>query len=138
MHHRGSLIPVLCLFCVVLDLCGCAYVLHPVAPSLQQRIRVLAKSPEEFSFRSKFTSVQAYDVPADGRVTLDFPAHRPGCTALLFGIPITRPADRYNSKSIEVTHAGKLIRKLSIKDVSALPTQADGYHVLRLDANHSM
>ena len=110
---------------------GCAYRLHvPILPS-QQNLKVDAASPEAYLLRLRIREPRDYRVPADGRVTLDVPAYRPGCGVYLFDIVrIHRGANPFTAKTVDVVAGGKIIRQLSLKEISALPVDREGYHLL--------
>src|SRR6476469_1364757 len=62
-----------------LALAGCVYRLPPAMLPWQQRLKVVARSPEDYVLRLRIREPRDYRVPADGRVTLDVPAYRVGC-----------------------------------------------------------
>jgi hypothetical protein len=45
-------------------------------------------------------------------------------------IPVGKNVDYYTAKTIDVILGGKTARRLSLKEVSALPLDAEGYHLL--------
>lgn len=76
-----------------------------------------------------------YRVPADGRVTLDVPSYRAGCSVYLFDKLRIRGEDNpFTAKTIDVVAGGKTIRRLSLKEISALPVDPEGYHLLAVGA----
>ena len=112
-------------------LAGCACSLPAPRLASQQRLRVVSPSPENFVLRLRIREPRDYRVPTDGRVTLDIPAYRAGCSEYLFGkLRIQRGADPFTAKNIDVAISGKITRQLSLKEISALPTDAEGYHLL--------
>jgi hypothetical protein len=116
---------------VTFILAGCAYRLPaPMLPS-QQPLRVVGVSPEVYVLRLRIREPRDYRVPADGRVTLDIPSYRTGCSVYLFDkIRILRGANPFTARTIDVVVGGEITRQLSLKEISALPVDADGYHLL--------
>jgi hypothetical protein len=75
------------------------------------------------SARSPLIKVMIINVPA---------AHR-GCSVYLFDkIPISRVADPFSAKNIELTTLAGSSRKLSFNDLFKLPTDQEGYHLLNI------
>lgn len=116
---------------VDLALAGCAYRLPvPVLPS-QEHVKVAAASPEAYTLRLRIREPRDYGVPADGRVTLDIPAYRAECSVYLFGkVRIRSGSNPFTAKAIDVIAGGKILRHLSLKEISALPLDPGGYHML--------
>jgi hypothetical protein len=115
-------------FSAMLELTGCAYRLMPLTRPTQQRIHILANSPEQYSVR-----VQASDhrVQADGRVSFDTPMIRSGCSVYLFNqIPIRKAPDLSKTKLISIMTSGKTVETLSLRDLSKLPLDSAGYRQL--------
>jgi hypothetical protein len=112
-------------------LAGCAYRLSaPVLPS-QQRLKVVGVSPEAYVLRLRISEPLDYRVPADGRVTLDVPSYRNGCGPYLFDkLRIHRAGNPFTARTLDVIVGGRITRQLSLKEISALPADAEGYHLL--------
>jgi len=118
---------------LIVTLAGCSYALPPVTRPTQVRLKIVANSPEIYSARLRIGEPHEYRVPADGRVTLDVPGYRAGCTVNLLGIlNLPNHLDPYTAKTLDLSTGGKTTRQLSLEKVSALPLDADGYHLLRL------
>jgi len=115
-----------------LGLSGCAYRLPVARPPSQWQIRLVARSQQRYVVRAETRDTRDYPVPVDGRVTLDIPAYRPGCSIYLFNrIKISNGANPLKTWTIHVV-SGKTARTLSLKKLSSLPLDADGYRLLRL------
>lgn len=118
-------------FGMALILAGCVYRLLPVTPPSQQRLRIVSASPERFVVRLQLGDSREYNVPADGKLTLTVPAYRAPCRVFLFGLVKTRSgAQPFTAKTVTVIDGAKVTRRLSLKDVSALPVDANGYAML--------
>jgi hypothetical protein len=101
----------------------------------QHRLRVVANSPEAYVVRLRINEPHNYQVPADGRVMLDAPGHRAGCSVYLFDkFRIQSGANPFTARTIDLLAGGKVTRQLSLKEISALPVDAEGYHLLTVRA----
>ena len=100
----------------------------------QQRLKVAVPSPEAYVLRLRIREPRDYRVPADGRVTLDIPAYRVGCSVYLFDKIRIRGANPFTAKTVDVVASGKIIRQLSLKEIYALPADPEGYHLLAVKA----
>ena len=116
----------------IVTLDGCVYALRPPSPPAQFRLRVAAKSPEEYSVLAWDKN---YQVGADGKVVIDIPAMRQPCKTSFFGfLPISRSADPRKPKSISLITAGTTVKALSLLDLRKLPVEGSGEHLLAVAA----
>lgn len=130
---KMSIRAVLFAFGLTFSYAGCAYRLPVPMPPSQQHLIVSAKSPELITLRLRIGEPHAYDVPSDGRVTLDVPSYRPGCSVYLFDkIKLRSGANPYAERTIDVVRGGKTIRQFSLKELATLPVDQAGYHLLAL------
>ena len=126
---EGSILGLLLL--LASSLVGCAYALPPVTLPTQFRLKIVTKSPDVYDARLRITEPHEYHVPADGRGKLDIPAYRAGCSVYLFGkLKMPNHSDPYTAKTLDLLAGGKTVQQLSLKNLSTLPVDADGYHVL--------
>ena len=126
---------------LALTLPGCAYRLPAARLPSQQRLRVVANSPEHYVLRLRIRESHEYRVPSDGRVTLDIPGYRAACSVYLFGvIRVQRGASPFTARTMDVLVGGKIVRRLSLKGIAALPADGEGYHLLtvRAEVNRSL
>lgn len=99
----------------------------------QQRLKVVANLPDAYVLRLRIRDSRDYQVPGDGRVTLDVPGYRAGCSVYLFDkLRIQSGANPFTARTIDLVLAGKITQQLSLKDISALPLDAEAYHLLRV------
>jgi len=118
---------------VMLGSTGCAYRLPPVVPPSQEHLRILAKSPEGYAVHVNVDHVTVYQVPADGRLTLGIPSFRRTCGVYLFDvIKVGGSEDPLRIWAITVVSAGKTVQKVSLRQMTNLPTDPDGYHLLKI------
>ncbi len=112
---------------------GCAYRLPGISPPSQERVRIIAKSPDLYVVHVDVGHVTDYPVPVDGKVIVGIPAYRPSCGVYLFNaIKVGGAHDPLETWVISVTSGGRSLRKLSVKQVRKLTTDSDGYHLLKL------
>jgi hypothetical protein len=113
-------------------LSGCIYALQPTAPPGEFRLRLVAPAPERYVLHVEVRQSKEYQVPVDGRVTIETPAFRRGCTGYLFGvIPVSDGHDPMSEKNIQLSIAGKPVRRFSFNQLAKLPKDPEGYGVLK-------
>ena len=111
---------------------GCTYRLPPISPPTQERIRIVAKSPDLYVVQVYVDHATDYPVPADGRVIVGIPSYRPSCGVYLFNaIKVSGAEDPLRTWTISVTFGRKSLRKLSVKQLEKLATDTDGYHLIK-------
>jgi hypothetical protein len=116
---------------------GCAYRLPVITPPSQERVRIIAKSPDRYVVRVDVGHITDYLVPADGRIAVGIPASRPGCGIYLFnaikvGRIVGRIDDPLRRWAVAVTSGSTTVRKLSLKQMKKLITDSDGYRLLEV------
>lgn len=133
MRRAGTCkIGVALVFALFTLLTGCAFVLLPRTLPSQQRLKIVSASPDRCIVRTRIPSLKEYPVAADGRVAVDIASESGGCNAYVFGIRVGRGVNPVTAKRIEIVRAGKTVRRLSLMEIAALPTDADAYHLLKL------
>ena len=121
-------------FCLTFYLSGCSYALPAFTPSAAERVRVVAKSPRLLVVHVDVGHRTDYPVPADGRLTVGIPAYRRGCSVYLFNeVKVSNGADPLKTWTMTVDSRGRIIRTLSLRQVSRLATDADGFRLLKVD-----
>lgn len=114
-----------------LALSGCAYRLPVPTLPFEQHLKVVAIDPQAYMLRLRIRDPRDYRVPVDGRLTLDVPGYRAACKVYLFDkFRINRGGDPFTARTIDVIVGGKITRQLSLKEISELPVDAQGYHLL--------
>ena len=117
---------------------GCAYRLPPVMLPSEYRVKVVATAPERYALRLRLTEARQYSVPADARVALAVPAYRAACSVYLFDkLRIRRGADLLRENRVDLIAGGNVVRQLSLKEIAALPVDADRYHLLTIAERHA-
>jgi len=121
-------------FSLVLDFAGCSYALPAFTPPSAERVRVLARSPELLVGHVDADRLIEYPVPADGRVVLGIPGYGRGCSVYLFNaVKVNDGADPLRGWTLTVRFGGRAIRKLSLRQVSHLPTDSEGFRQLNVE-----
>lgn len=130
--HRfplGCLVACSCVF----QIGGCAYRLPPAVPPSQERVRLIAASPNEYLLRVNTETSVDLPVPADGRVTYGVPWHRESCKVYLFDeIRVGGGSDPLRIWELAVIRNSTVVRKLSLRQVENLKSDQAGYHLLVL------
>jgi hypothetical protein len=110
---------------------GCAYRLPLSTLPSQQRLKIVDASAEPCAIRLRIHDPKEYRVAKDGRITVDVPGDSGECSVYLFDlIPVQRGANPLTAKTFEIVEGDKTVRKLSLKEISELPMDAEGYHLL--------
>jgi len=114
-------------------LSGCAYRLPAYNLPSQQRLIIVARSPERYVVAFRYSKSAAAPVATDGRVKIDVPRLPRACSVYLFNqIRISEGFNPMFSKSIYVVDAGNIAAKLSLEEMSKLPVDDSGYHILKI------
>lgn len=114
-------------------LSGCAYRLPVSNVPSQQRLFIIAKSPERYVVRVQASDVGEFPVASDGRVTVDVPRLPRSCDVYLFSrIRISRGVKPVTAKSFHLIDSGNIEAKLSLAEIAKLPSDNSGYHILKL------
>lgn len=137
---------------LVLSCCGCTYRLYAPNPPSQERVRIVAKYPDRCTLHveervttlgnpagrnalhTDVAHVMNYEVPSDGRVTITVPAFRPYCGVYLFNwIKVGGGGDdALKEWEISVLYEVRTLRTLSVRELKELPTDAEGYRLLKI------
>jgi len=127
------------LVCVVVALgmalasMGCSYALPVATPPSAERVRVLAKSPQLLVIHVDVGHVVDYPVPTDGRLTLGVPAYRRGCSVYLLNeVRVSDGTDPLKAWTVTVSSNGKSLRALSLRQLSHLATDSEGFRLLEI------
>jgi hypothetical protein len=94
---------------------------------------IVARSPERYMVRVDASGTAEFPVASDGRVTIDVPRLPRACSVYLFDwIRISGGVKPLTTKSIHLLDQGNLAAKLSLADIAKLPSDASGYHLLKM------
>jgi len=118
--------------CLTLASIGCSYALPVASPPSQERVRVMAASPERYTLRLNSSRSQDFPVPPDGKVTLAVPPFNRGCTVRFLGIKTGDGYDPLKEWTVTVKAANKTINRLTLRQVAKLPTDAEGFRLLKV------
>ena len=119
------------LLTVSFSLSGCVYALRVASPSTFVKLRLQSPHPKQLSLRIRLTQQADYQVASDGRVDFTVPSFRNGCDVYCFGIK-TRDGSAESVRVIEVRDQERVVRKLSLADVTRLPRDETGYRIVTL------
>lgn len=115
----------------LLTLAGCALALPGYNEPFDEKLAVLSSSPQVVEIRIAGSQQESTRVPTDGRVVLHFPVLPRECSTYLLGV---RVKDRSVEarKIVEFVRDGRVIRRMSVRDLRRLPVDQAGYHGLKL------
>jgi hypothetical protein len=113
---------------------GCAYRLPAHVAVMPQQLRLVAATPQAYALHIEGTRPRDYKIPPDGRITFQSPSGLPrACSVYLFDfIRIHRGLYPDEIKAVDVIAGNATVRKLSMRELFALPSDADGYHLLKM------
>ena len=113
---------------------GCTTACGPIRSVPTQRLALAAASPGSYTIRVQPDVGAPVDtpVPRDGNVAFDVPVTSRESTVYCFGLRVYQYPPPDTLRVIQVMCADRIVRKLSARDIGQLPTDADGYHVLRV------
>jgi len=81
---------------------------------------------------TNFGNPAKYEVPSSGRLLVTIPSYHT-CGIYLFNVVKVRSENApFREWGISIIRSGKMVRKLSLQDIADLPTDNDGYHLLRI------
>jgi hypothetical protein len=115
---------------MALQLTGCVYALHPYNKPGPEKLHLVSEKAGRYSVRIDGHGDTA--VGTDGRVVLNVPGLRRGCSVYLFGVMKVGNGSPERIKAINVLRNGKVVRRLSLETLHRLPVDEDGYRILKL------
>jgi hypothetical protein len=111
---------------------GCVYALHVSSQPTDVKLRVQASQPQQFVVRVAVEQPADYLVSSDGRVEFTVPRFSNGCDVYLFGVIKTRDGSAESVRVVELRHAERALRRLSLSQIAKLPTDAAGYSIVKI------
>ena len=127
--------PILALIAIAFTQMGCGTACGPVRTVPGQRLSLVAPSPSSYTIRVHPDVGAPTDtpVPPDGRVAFDVPITSRDSTIYCFGLPVYHYPPPETLRVIRLMRDDQTVRKLSARDIGQLASDADGYHVLRIE-----
>lgn len=109
---------------------GCTYALQAYNRPGPEKLQIITTRTGQHVIRIENHG----DTPVggDGRVVLDVPTLPRGCSPYLFGLIKLGDGSPERLSAIHVLHDGKVVRKLSLTAIHALPIDDDGYRIVTL------
>ena len=131
---------------------GCALRLYAPVPSSEDRLKVIAKTPDlyvlhveehvptlnksELNLDARIHPAHTanYEIPKDGLISIRVPSYRPNCGVYLFNLFKVGGGgdDALRAWKVSVLSGTTEVRVLSLQQVRSLPTNAAGYHLLKI------
>jgi hypothetical protein len=127
---------ILALFAEAFIQAGCVTACGPVRSVPPQQLALVAALPATYVIRVDPDLGAPVDtpVPADGRVTFDVPVTSRNSTIYCFGLlPLYHYPPPETLRVVRVTRDNRTVRKLSAQQIGQLPTDGNGYHVLKIE-----
>ena len=92
----------------------------------QYRLSVVAKSPGDYVVRvAAITLTNDFPVSPDGAVTIDVPRLPRSCSWVLFDFRVIDGSPK-TFKAIHVIRNGRVVRRLSVRQIEGLPLDSQG------------
>ena len=111
-------------------LLGCTSTLYFGSPHSIERIHLTSSKPDQYSLYVDAPGGSHYQVPADGRLVIEFPEVPKECRGRLpnmfYGGRKPGPA------RLEVRKGKRVIRVLYFREVEALPIDNEGYRLIEI------
>ncbi|HTI97720.1 MAG TPA: hypothetical protein VL527_02365 [Dongiaceae bacterium] len=96
----------------------------------QQKLQIQAAAPTNYVVH--VADAPPVPVAADGRVTFTVPSLPRGCSTYVLNFIKIGDGSPLNVRAIQVWRDGEIVRQLSLNQLSHLPADAEGYHILKL------
>jgi hypothetical protein len=126
--RRTTLLASLMVVCIALM--GCVHADGPYNQPSQEKLRLKSLAPQTYTVQ--VANEPEFTVGADGRVVVDIPRLERGHKTYLLGSKVGESSAE-DVTAVCVKKAGRTIRKLSINDLKKLPTDSEGYRVLKVE-----
>jgi hypothetical protein len=111
---------------------GTNYAMERGSLPAQYRIMLSSDSPTNCVIRvTWWTRTNEFFVSKDGEVLVDVPALPHGCSLVCLGIRLSDISPR-NKQIIDVVRDGRIVRRLSLRQLEQLPSDASGTRRLSL------
>ena len=126
---------ILALVAVALAQSGCVTACGPIRTVPSQRLSLVTPSPTSYTIRVQPHIGAPIDtpVPQDGRVAFDIPVTSRDSTTYFLLLPVYHYPPPDTLRVIRVVRDDRTIRKLSAQDIGRLPTDAEGYSILKIE-----
>jgi hypothetical protein len=119
-----------CWLLLAVSATGCVYALRPSNPTSQQTLQIQAPKPERYAVR--VADAQAQQVPSNGRVSFEVPPLQSGCAVYLCGLVKIADHQSEDVRAIRVLEDGRVVRRLSLNQISKLPSGPEGSRILKV------
>jgi hypothetical protein len=122
-------VSIACLLAVCAAATGCVVADGPY--NQPSRVKLHLESPTPQAYTVHVASNAAFPVGADGRVVVDVPRLERGHATYLLGVAKVSQSSPYDIAAIDLKEGGKTVRKLSLNDLKKLPTDSEGYTLVK-------
>ncbi|MDQ2677053.1 MAG: hypothetical protein M3Y34_09615 [Actinomycetota bacterium] len=125
-----SIVALSALFLAAVMVSGCVLALPTYNDPFSEKVLVMAPEPSRFEVQIE-GSGEGFPVPEDGRLVLEFPVLPRECSTYLFGVKI-KDRSVEGRDLVHFVRDGRVVKKLSVKQLRRRPLDDLGYHKVRL------
>ena len=125
-------LPFLTVLPLALFATGCVYALRTASQPTDVKLRVQASQPQQHMVRVALDSPADYPVASEGRVQFTVPRFNHGCDVYVLGFIKTRDGSAERVRVVELRRDARVVRRLSLAQISELPRDEAGYSVVRV------
>ncbi len=119
------------LLAVCAALAGCVHADGPYNQPSQEKLRLESKAPHAYTVQ--VADKAEVPVGADGRVVVEIPRLQRAHKTYLFGVAKISESSAEDVAAIALKKDGRTARKFSLNDLKGLPTDSEGYRVLKVE-----
>jgi len=129
--RRFALLSLAWLFVISTLLAGCIYSRRPGPYPV--RLRLDTKTPELYRIQLALREPREFSLDVDGRVSFTLSPVRQGRDWYWFGAGRLTDGSGWGDPVIHVLREGRVVRKLSLREIHKLPVVAPADHLLTLE-----
>jgi hypothetical protein len=110
---------------------GIIWAMEKGSPAVQYRVFIATEGPTNYVIRVVWPHTNTFSISTDGEGLIDIPALPRGCSLVCLGMKL-QDGSPYNWKVIEVLRDGRVVRRLSLRQIDRLPADTSGRRTLSL------
>ena len=131
MQMIGNIVFAASLLAMCAALTGCVHADGPYNQPSQEKLRLESKVPQAYAVQ--VADKAEVPVGADGRVVVEIPRLQRRHKTYLFGVAKVSESSPEDVAAIALKKEGRTVRKLSLNDLKGLPTDGEGYKLLKVE-----
>src|SRR5262249_1638728 len=90
------------------------------SPAVQYPLIIVTDRPTNCLVRVLWPGTNTFSISANGEALVDIPALPRGCSLVCLGVKL-QDGSPYNWKVVEVLRGGRVVRRLSLRQIDRLP-----------------